>query len=130
MMRNYGICLKEGYSADEYASAWADDLYSQLYESSFEMFWFNHLDAPEKYEGEIHIPDKLESKLRDMCFEAYKEAYTRYEAELETVILDFEGDFHEYEVDDIARDVIEEMTGSMFDQLEKLCEQDGVELKQ
>ena len=130
MMRNYGICVKDGYNADEYAGAWGDDLYSQLYDSAIECFWTNHLDAPTKYEDELHVPDKLEEKLRDMCYTAYREAYTRYEAELETVILDFEGDFEEYEVDDTARDVIEEITGSLFEQLENLCERDGVELKQ
>ena len=130
MMRDYGICLKEGYSADEYASAWADDLYAQLYDSSIEMLWSNHLDAPEKYADELYVPDKLESELRDMCFDAYKEAYTRYEAELETLITDFEGNFHEYEVDDTVRDVVEGITGELFEQLEKLCERDGVELKE
>ena len=130
MMRNYGICIKDGYNADEYADAWGDDLYSQLYDSAIENFWFNQLDAPEKYADELHVPDKLEEKLRDMCYTAYRESYTRYEAEVETALLEVDGNFEEYEVDDTARDVVEEITGSLFDQLEKLCERDGVELKE
>lgn len=129
MMRDYGICLKEGYSADEYASAWSDDLYSQLYDSSIELLWSNHLDAPEKYADELHVPDKLESELRSMCYDAYKEAFERYEAEVETALLEVDGNFHEYEVDDTVRDVVEEISGELFGQLERLCERDGVELK-
>ena len=129
MMRNYGICIKDGYNADQYADAWGDDLYSQVYDSAIEHFWFNHLDAPEKYADELNVPDKLEEKLRNMCYDAYRESYTRYEAEVETALLDVDGNFEEYEVDDTVRDVLEEITGSLFEQLEKLCERDGIELK-
>lgn len=130
MMRNYGICVKEGYNADQYADSWGDDLYSQVYDSAIESFWFNHLDVPEKYEDELHVPDKLEEKLRNMCYEAYREAYVRYEAEVETALLEVEGNFEEYEVDDTARDVLEEITGALFEQLEELCERDGLVLKE
>ena len=130
MMRHYGYCVHNGYSADDYAGSWADDLYNQVLESAYECFWGNHQDAPEHYEGEIEIPEALEAELREHCYDAYKECYERYEAELETAIEEFNGNFEEYEVDDATWEVMEGLTGSMSDQLDKLCERDGIELKQ
>ena len=130
MMRNYGYCVHNGYSSDDYAGSWADDLYNQLLESAYEAFWGNHQDVPEKYETEIEIPEALESALREQCYDAYQECYERYESELEDALSELDANFEEYEVDDASWEVIEGLTGSMVDQLEKIAERDGFELKQ
>ena len=129
MMRDYGYCVRNGYTSDDYAGTWADETYNQVFESLVECFWGNHMDAPEHYETEIEIPSVLEAELREMFFDAYRECYERYEAELETAIEEFNGNFEEWEIDDTTHDVMERLAGEYGDQLEKLCERDGIELK-
>ncbi len=123
MLRNIGYCIEKGYNADDYASAWSDDLYHEFLASAVECFWSDHLDVSPEVEDKIELSEVAEAECRELCYDAYKEAYERYEAERETVLLELDGDFEEYEVDDIMVDVFNIITGNMNNQLEKLVEE-------
>ena len=118
MMRDYGSCIADGYNADQYADAWASDLYNQLYDSALETFWFNYgyenykEDDVEELADYITISEAAYDKAYNMCYESYKEAFKRYEKEPAD-------DFEEWEVDDAAREVTEILTEDLSNQVEE-----------
>ena len=120
-MRDYGICLSEGYTADQYAAAWADGLYSQLFDCAMESFWYDYgyenykEDDVEEMADYITVSKDAETEARLMCYQAYKEAYLRYEREANDDIDNFE----EWEVDETAIDVIGVICADLFNQVEQ-----------
>ena len=123
MLRNYGYCVEKGYNADDYADAWARDLYNELLESAAESFWSDNLDVSDEFGHDIGVSEAAEAECLELCHDAYKEAYERYEAERETLLMEFDGDFEEHEVDDVLADVFNIITGNMGNQLNKLVEE-------
>ena len=113
MLRDYDYCVRKGYTAAEYADAWADDLYYQLYESAMEYFWSENYDEADDFEGILTVSDKTEEEVVGMCYEAYKEAFLRYQKDPEDV-------FEEWEVDDASREGVELIMADLIEQLEEL----------
>ena len=122
MLRDYEYCVSGGYTAEDYAGTWGDDLFNELFSSAVECFWSDHLDVSEEYDGKLELSEAAESTCRELCYDAYKEAYERYEVERETLLTEFSGNFEDYEVDDVVTDIFNIVTGNMSDQLNKLLE--------
>ena len=114
-MRDYGWCIKRGYTAYEYADYWADDLYNQLLDSVFECFWDENEEDAHDYEGIVTVTDEGEKEAYKACYEAYKECYLRYQRAPED-------NFEEWEVNDAAQEVIEILFADLADQLERYKE--------
>ena len=120
MLRDYGICIADGYNADQYADAWALDLYNQLYDSAIETFWYNYgyenykEDDIDEMEDHITVSEAAADEAYDMCYEAYKATFLRYAEEGNDT-----EPFEEWEVDETAIDVIGVLTSDLFNQVEE-----------
>ena len=125
MLRDYRSCVENNYSAEEYAAAWADDLYNEICGSAVEYFWGNHMNIPDELVDKVEISETVESECREGCFEAYKAAYERYQVEHKVLLDDSDDIFEEWEIDDIVRETVEVLSECMGESLKKVLEEAG-----
>ena len=119
-MRDYGSCIADGYNADQYADAWAGDLYNQLFDSAIETFWYNYgyenykEDDVEELADYITTSEGAYNEAYDMCYNAYRESFLRYEKEGNNT-----EPFEEWEVDEAVIEVVGILTSDLFNQVEE-----------
>ena len=119
MVGNYGHCLRMGYSPEEYADQWVEDLYHDCTEYALLSFKSDHKDLPKGFGETLEISDELEDDLKECYYDACREAYNRYDAQLEALIDNFDYDFDDYEINEAEEKVSNAIKMELARQLEE-----------
>ena len=127
LLRSYKNCVENGYTADQYAEAWAPDLYRQTFYQAVEYFWGDHSDLDLKYEDQLNIPQEIEMECVEECRKAYKTAYLRYQKEMEDPSLEVDP-FEDWEVDQVVGVILDVVIDNFNYQLRKILEKEGKEI--
>lgn len=123
ILRDYKSCVEQGYTAEQYADFWAEDLFNQVFESAIECFWGEHMDLDPSYEEKIELSTEAYNECIETSYEAYRCTYLRYQDnQKDPDLKEPENVFEDWEIDDAVRDLLDIILSDYNEQLEKLLE--------
>ena len=102
-----GYCVTMGYSADDYATEHFEGFYDELLKLAKSEFLNRHDNIPENIKDNLEVPDSLEEKLKELYYSSIVDAYDRYEAELGSMMDEFQENFLEHELDEAENEAMD-----------------------